>query len=425
MTRRLAFALVLALIALLPFHAFAWTWFHSYFWTDSWAIVVQAWKEILVGILACIASVHFLREPRRLLAGANLLVIAALGAIAMFTLIGPGELTQKIYGARTLALPLIAFLAAQATQPSDHARSILKITLFTVSGLVAAFALAQIFILPTDFLASFGYSTVVSTWLPGGNLPMYHIVGGTDLIRAQSTFAGPNQLGAYLVLLLPLVLGTTLFAWRTTREQRVKVWVLIGLMSILTLALALTYSRAAWLAAGIEFIVLAIAYVHHHHRHYLTRRTFALVIFMNLILMSSIFVLIPTEWETTLIRTASTSGHATRTLTALHEVVAHPAGLGLGSTAGISQRFDEATHVGLTPENTYLGWLLELGWLGGALIMATFATLTYHLARRRNPLAVSLIGIGVIALVLHPLEDAPTALTLALLAGLEYDPTVE
>ena len=420
----IAFVSSAILLVLLPFHAFLWTWFHSFFWTDGWTIIVQSWKEILVVVIASCAKLRFFQEPKtinRLLTPSNLAAMALLLLSVAYALCGPGELLQKVYGLRTIALPLVAFMTIQFFDFSEQQRTLL-VRLMVGSGmLVIGFALLQHFILPIDTLRHFGSSTITSTWLPGGNLPMYQVVSDTDLIRAQSTFAGPNQLAAYLLVVLPFILmkcANTVRAWNATKGLKLIQLLAAGCLLLATLTtIFFTYSRAAWIALGSMLLLLTFAWIHHHHARYAWRLTLALLA-AKILLAVILFAQLPTNWESTLLRTASTNDHIGRTVQAFEVMTTHPLGLGLGSTAGISQRFDAQSHVGLTPENTYLGYALELGWLGGLLFVGFLSVLFWELSRTRNPLALSLAGLAVIALVLHPLEDAPTALTFFLLAGL-------
>ena len=54
----------------------------------------------------------------------------------------------------------------------------------------------------------------------------------------------------------------------------------------------------------------------------------------------------------------------------------YPLGIGLGSTAGVSARFQSQLRLGpVHPDNSYLGVALETGWLGALLFIAIVARL--------------------------------------------------
>ncbi len=402
---RTAFAIVTVLLVLLPFHAFLWTWFHSFFWTNEWTIVVQSWKEILVGSLAILAfvkliSIRKLPRKRTFWVGVSFIVLAI-----FYALFFDGIWMQKILGLRAATLFLVAFLSLQFFDFGERNHTLLRIVL-TSSCLVILFALAQKFLLPVDFLTNFGYSTNVSSWLPNGNLPIYHLVGNSETIRIQSTFAGPNQLAAFLLLILPLAIFEF---WRT------KNWTKYFLAAEIlggVLILIFTFSRSAWLGAIAIFLIFALEMWRQNLPKKLKQKLFvggilALVGFGILLFSSG-------NCNEIISRVDSTSEHFEKSLAAAELVVKNPLGLGLGSTAGVSQRFENP----FTPENTFLGIALELGWLGGILFLVFCVELLRELKNNDSPLFYSLVGILVVAFFLHPLEDAPTALTLFLLAGM-------
>ncbi|MFH1375722.1 MAG: O-antigen ligase family protein [Patescibacteria group bacterium] len=413
----IAFSICAILLALLPFHAFLFTWFHSFFWQESWVIVVQAWKEVLVGILAVFAIVKLIQTrqapcSKSFWIGTVFVVLAVL-----YALFDSGELIQRVFGLRTAVIFLIAFLSIQFFDFGGARTEKLKKIVLISSGIVIAFALLQKFILPADFLANFGYSTNVSSWLPGGNLPIYHTVGDSGTIRAQSTFAGPNQLGAYLLVILPLAF----VAFRKEKKFFKYLAAMIFIGGAITLAL--TFSRSAWVGAFAMLLALAVSLWRQGLPRKLKRKL-AIGGVIGIIVVTGATIFQPSFREIFL-RQASTSEHLARSVEAAKVVLVNPLGLGLGQSAGVSQRFDPETHTGITPENTYLGTAIELGWLGGILLLALIFTLLRELAATKNPLFYSLLGIAVVALFLHPLEDTPTALTLFLLAGVMLQPPLK
>lgn len=407
-----AFIICATLFILLPFHAFFFTWFKSFFWTDSWTIIIQSWKEILVGVLGILAlgkliSVKKFPHSRAFWLGVGLVILA------ISYLLFDGIWMQKILGLRTATLFLIAFLSIQFFEFEKVKIEQLKRIVLLSGSVVIFFALAQKFLLPVDFLKHFGYSENVSSWLPGGNLPIYHLVGDSGMIRLQSTFAGPNQLGAYLLVILPLAIAEL---WRNRKKENWWRYFLVAEILGGILVLSLTFSRSAWLGASAIFLLFAI----YQWKQNLPQKLKAKLLFGGIlaIVALGIFGFSNEGLREIITREASTSAHFERTATAAQLVVENPLGLGLGKTAGVSQRFENP----LTPENTYLGIALELGWLGGILFLAFLTSLALELKKADSELFYSLVGIAVIALFLHPLEDAPTTLTLFLLAGVVNSP---
>lgn len=407
---RLALALAVLLLALLPLHAFGFTWLRSFYWTDSWPVFVQIWKEMLVAGLCLLALPGFFAEPRRLLARHNW---PALGLIILSVLyfVFSGDAGQAAFGARALLLFFIVFLAVQFIpwRKADFSR--LAAVFAAAAGAVSAFGLIQYFLLPRDFLREFGYSEVVSTWLPGGNLPMYHLVSGTDLVRLQATFAGPNQLAAWLAVAVPV-----LFWLRSKTQNAAARFALAAAAGASLVCIGLTFSRSAWLgvlAAGGVWLACELA----------TRLGRGRLILAGVSAVGALFGLglaasqLWPDAAHVLVRTASSSERWQRLTLASEIVLENPFGLGLGASSGASQRFDSGDHAGLTPENTFVQYALELGWLGGALFLLALARIALQLRRHESPVFYSLIALAVIMLFLHPLEDSPTAITAGLLAG--------
>jgi hypothetical protein len=404
------------LLVVLPFHAFLFTWLKSFFWTENWTILAQAWKEILVGFLVILAIGKFWQK-RKLPAEKSFWLGGILIILAIFyAIFGDGIWGQKILGLRTATLFLGIFLAVRFFDFKKLEIEQLKKIILISSGGVILFALLQKFLLPPDFLVNFGYSANVSSWLPGGNLPAYHLVGSSETIRLQSTFAGPNQLAAFLLVILPLMIAEFWQSWKKFGAARRNLeggdwwkWFLIlgGIF-----ALIFTFSRSAWLGAIGIFLIFAIEM----WRKNLSRKIKQRIFFGGIaaILGGIILFFSGENFREVFWRAASTEEHFERTINAAQLVWENPIGLGLGQTAGVSQRFGE----GITPENTYLGTTLELGWLGGILFLIFCSRLLWELKKSSSPLFFSLSGILIIALFLHPLEDAPTALTLFLLAGI-------
>lgn len=428
----LAFCMTALLLALLPFHAFLYTFFKSFFWNENWTIFVQAWKEILVGFLISLAGVQLFwkksksgfcqtnfQKLRKWWANQQFLIFpqaksfwlaSAFVLLAFFYfLFGENSWPQKLFGFRASSIFFVAFLALTVFTFANKQVEQLKKIVLVASSLVLLFALAQKFILPADFLVNFGYSENISAWLPGGNLPQYHIVGSSELIRLQATFSSPNHLAAFILVILPLAVT---LAWRAKTWG----WQLLGSGVALSglLVLLWTYSRSAWL--GGLAILLTYAVTSSCKKLKFKPKLIIGGILATLLLGGLAFS--TQNFKEIFIRFESSLGHFTKPLQALELSFSNPAGLGLGSSGGASRHFDPSGE-GIIAENYYLQNFLELGWLGGFLFLILF----YYLLRETKNSAVfySLIGIAVMLFFNAPLEDSPTALTLFLLAGLEIN----
>ncbi len=86
--------------------------------------------------------------------------------------------------------------------------------------------------------------------------------------RLTGTFKMPNDLGAYLALSLPFVMGYFVVSWRKDPKQKYRIWRILGLgavVIVMSANLVLTLTRAAWVSTiiataslGVYFIVIAL-----------------------------------------------------------------------------------------------------------------------------------------------------------------------
>ena len=79
--------------------------------------------------------------------------------------------------------------------------------------------------------------------------------------RLTGTFKMPNDLGAYLALSLPFVIGYFIASWRKYPEQRIPLWgtLVLGVVVIMMSAnLVLTLTRAAWVSVTVATVCLGV-----------------------------------------------------------------------------------------------------------------------------------------------------------------------
>jgi hypothetical protein len=268
----------------------------------------------------------------------------------------------------------------------------------------------------------------------------------------QSTLSGPNQLGLWLLIPFSICL-VRVFAYR---KAGVATSYMLSLI-VFFLAIALTFSRSAWIATG----VLILVYLYHRlHRSVFLRMSAAFGILLLLV-----GVAVASLAPGVVLRMASSKGHIEKPAQAIQTMIQHPLGLGLGSAGPASNRTSDTcvmlesgadaswaqAHPNLCvfiaetqvqpmgkvcncpflTENWYLQIGVELGWLGMGLfiglvviIMRTLRgelrSMNYELRDDRFLMHVTLLvflGIGIASLFLHAWEDAAVAYTLWMLIG--------
>jgi hypothetical protein len=232
---------VVALLVYMPFHIFLSQWLSAL--TGG----LEVWKVAKDGFIALLGLFTICLVWRRgkgtrlfwwvALAGALYGVLHLAVWAANPSISTESAALGTIYNARLPALLIIGYGAALLTPHKFVFSSITKL-LVGISTVVVVAGVAQYF-LPSDFLTHFGYS------LERGARPAFFIDDHPELPRIMSTLREPNALGAYL--LVPI----TLLTYRLVRSpaSRKRQSVLAGILAIHLLALALTQSRSAWIAA--------------------------------------------------------------------------------------------------------------------------------------------------------------------------------
>ncbi|MXV74816.1 O-antigen ligase family protein, partial [Candidatus Poribacteria bacterium] len=82
--------------------------------------------------------------------------------------------------------------------------------------------------------------------------------------RLTGTFKMPNDLGAYLALSLPFVMGYFVVSWRRDPKQKYRIWRILGLgavVIVMSANLVLTLTRAAWVSTTIATVFLGIYFI--------------------------------------------------------------------------------------------------------------------------------------------------------------------
>ncbi|RKU13005.1 hypothetical protein C6503_16550 [Candidatus Poribacteria bacterium] len=82
--------------------------------------------------------------------------------------------------------------------------------------------------------------------------------------RLTGTFKMPNDLGAYLALSLPFVMGYFVASWQRDTKQKRPIWriLLLGTVVVLMSAnLVLTLTRAAWVSVSIAIVCLGVYFI--------------------------------------------------------------------------------------------------------------------------------------------------------------------
>lgn len=306
------------------------------------------------------------------------------------------------------------FVAKHFEFRSEQLKSFFKTAIVAGSiSLLLGFILH--FIVKSENLTVLGFRDDWSTWFPNQSLAFCQRIENMELCRMAGTFAGPNQLGAYVVVLLPLFL-----LWYRQRKNWFSDRIFSSRITVTTLiilalaALFLTFSRSAYVGIIVAMLLLIS---NHYHLRPMLKKYWPLLLIPLVLGAAIIFIK-----KDIFLRPGSSSGHLQAFTLGLEQMLTHPLGLGLG-TAGPAS-FHSATP--LIPENWYLQIGIELGFVGLILFCALMASIAQKLYIQGNQksahnysgtLFASFIALAVMAFFLHIYEDAPTNVSFFLLVG--------
>jgi hypothetical protein len=431
---------LLALIALLPFHAFLLAWAFAAGVPGSIVRPLGAWKEAAaIGVL--VAGIRGFRAAHRHLDRLDIAGLAYVAVVAIFALFpriasSPTTAVTATFGAsvptgtgeRFLAFRASAFLvllllaARHAKLPANFLPRALRVAM-AVGGIVAAIAVFEFFFSDAwnDFIVNkvqyTNYQLEILDVIPFNlyDIRFYGVIGGQKIVRVGSVFFSPLTLGFYL--LVPFAAAADRIARQGLRGAAAGCFLLTGA------ALLFSQTRSALIGA----LVVAVIVLVPTRAHLVQRRLqFAFV------LVAVLLVALPVAAATGLSERATTpksgderSGvdHLTGLSNGVDAVAHDPVGRGLATSAGTGQRFDKSNTV--ISENYYLQVGIETGVAG----IFTFVALTVVLLRRLKRAvpdtlaegggAIRAMGLALAvgSLFLHTWNDFAVAWTFWPLAG--------
>ncbi len=410
MVTRVMFWGLTLLLVVMPFHAFLSIVLGNFLGHEA---VFQSWKELLFVVLAGLWLYSCWREKRFLLRW-DVTNIAALSIIILGLIVSGLQHPSTIgflFGVKTDLVPIGLFLIAQAYGYLFDDNRLMRLVLLPAIA-VAALALVQVTIVPSQLLALLGYSAQTIN-------PLQLVDASGGLVRAFATLGGPNQLGTYLILPATLALAALI---------KTKKWVFLPTLLILATGIGLSFSRSSWLGAATALIVAALISLSSKLR---------LLVLGGLIIVgvlgASIVVPGLSNSKNVILQNLFLHGQfyqektigppdVRRSDALVHGFVLtqqQPWGHGLGTAGPASYHNDTQ----LIVENWYLQIAYELGLAGLLAYLVFFTSLIIGFMRQKSSslqvgLVAGLIGILVASLFLHSLADSTLALISFIVFGL-------
>ncbi len=408
-----------AIFIIAPFYAPLSVWAASSFKHFDF---LKIWKEfaltglglLLIGyLLKNRTAVRILIRDKLLLAMSVYVGYSLL--MAVYGLLGERVSTDAIIYGLLVNLRLIGFFGLTYLLTSLKQRNYQlpwrKLVLIPAT-LVIGFGLLQFSILPKDVLRHIGYSQQTIT-------PYQSVDNRPDFARVQSTLRGPNPFGAYLVVVMCLILSLLLLEKRHQAE-------LVALLAAGLATLYATYSRAAWLGLMFSVVVMMVAYL--PRRLWRTALIIGVLAVMvicgSLLALRNSYVVQNLVFHSSPRSTAAQSSNAQRASglkNGISDIIHQPLGDGIGSAGPASLRNTEDTP--RISENYYLQIGQETGLVGLALFCLITVMLFVRLwAIRQTTLSLaltaSLVGLTFISMTTHAWVDDTLAYIWWGLAGI-------
>jgi hypothetical protein len=375
-----------------------------------YSLFIKSWKEILLGIGLVLGLWVVIQHkawarfntPLFWLIGAFALLNVVLAAVVFTS-------SQQVVAGLLINLRYFLFFVlvygALVLYPQLYT---LFIKVFVAGAFVViGFAVLQLTVLPHDILKYIGYdNTTIAPYLTVDQNPNY--------VRINSTLRGPNPLGAYVVVVLSVLLALWLRGKRTFTKPAFWSVVFLGLGGITVLWAS--YSRSAVLAlvAAVAIILFAV------FGRNIKRPVWIALAIGALILTGSLVALRDTQFVSQVIlhedpaeggKVNSNDGHAESLVDGTKRLLRQPLGGGIGSTGS-------ASLLGSAPlivENQYLFIAHETGWLGLVLFVVIYWFVLRQLWRKRRHwfalgVFASGIGLALIGLLLPVFTDDTVAI---------------
>lgn len=401
---------LLALVLVMPLHAFLAISIGHIIGHQQ---ILQAWKEVGL-VLAGISAVGIvivnnkrratiIKQPAIWSAAAFILTALAVSAMARSVSLG-----SLLLGAKTTLAFLVLFIVTQTIEFTPRRWNILIKSLLAISSIVGLFAIAQVYLLPVDWLERFGYgSTTV--------LPFHLVDPAVAAIRIIATFSGPNQLGSFMMI--PFIMS----AWLILRRK----WLALVPFALTGFSLFHSYSRSALIGTVVALFVILLIRLRCWWKLTLFVPLAALYIVASV--LSGPVRAMSTKLTFYVFHGQYVDGHTNgsdsyrmaNAKAGVATIQTQPLGYGLGTAGPASQ----TTAHPIITENTYLQIGIETGVIGLLLFGLTLLLVLLALHKQFRivdesvALFAILIGLSVANLFLHTWADSATALVFWGLAG--------
>lgn len=401
----------------LSIHPFLTAWVGTL--TEVYA-PIKIWKDVLIGLISICVVLYILTNDHlreKVIKDPILLLSGAYVALTLFIFIlglphaNESDFAGIIFNLRFIALLFIirVFMLSLA-RPSKQVQGsfdFIAKKVVVIASFVALFGIAQVLVLPDNFMSHFGYDGLNTI------NPISTIDDNTEARRAFSTLRGPNEFGAYLII--PILLCGEIFL--RTRKWQYGLGVLV-----MATGLYLSHSRAAFLGLVVAVTIFSSLWFYRRFgKRVIMFGTLGAVLLFVLALFvavnyepARIIVFHSSSGDDSLIE-GSTFDHFNATFQGIKDVIKHPLGRGVGE-AGPASFYQTDGEQPRIAENYYVQIAQEVGILGLLLFISIVVlSLRQVLLMKNVPYSKSFfagfVGVSVVALFLHTWADDPVSYT--------------
>jgi O-antigen ligase len=275
--------------------------------------------------------------------------------------------TAQLVGAITLLRPIAALLVGYLVLGHEQLR--VRRVFMVCAAVVGGFGFLQATVLPKDILEHIGYGA--------GTIPAYFTIDNNqDLIRIISTLRGPNSLGAYMVVVISMLVSFGAYLWCKAGNEKEAPF--LGLALIVGLVtLYASGSRSAWLGVVVAGLVALWLWAEKKFRFVLVGSL--LIMTMAGLVGARFYKDTPfvsqnilhtdrSEWNSF----NSDDARRANAQAAKKDVLSRPFGYGVGS-AGIASTYGKSPRI---IENQYLLVAYQLGIVGAVGLLVLMVLLS-------------------------------------------------
>jgi len=407
-----------SIIALVPFQGFL-TVYGAHLGANY--TLLRIWDDIALVVLLAICTVWYIGDAalrERLKNSYVALVVVVFAVVQLcFTIRGAalgtvGPVAALMGLALNLRGPLFLLVGIIVMKYSAWPIGRWLRIALSSAIIVAAFGVLQLTVLPKDFLTHFGYSSATI-------LPYETINSNESYVRFASTTRGVNPLGAYMAMMIAIVIAL----WTKLRPKLT--WAIVT--ALLLGAMVASFSRSAWIGCAISLACI-VALRLKTRKDWLWAGGIVVVASVVVgVLFASLAgnmtlqnVLLHTD-KSSSIKEDSNDARYSAFFTTVREITHDPLGKGVGSAGPASIHNTQAAP--RMAENYFLQITQETGWFGLFVYLALIGIIGMQLWKLRDEkialgLFAALAGTVAINMLSFAWTDDTLAFTWYGLAGL-------